>query len=501
MSDEIQIVGVTECLNNSKELLESAKILFENKKTNHAYHLATLALEEIGKSELVLISQLPSTKNKEAFTKKYFDDHVKKLFWAFFGPMFGEELLTKDSIENTSGLAKEIHATRMKSLYVDVTENEVSNPQKIDILKETESLIKLVEARFNLENYQKQFTVYKSNPKLLQWFVTATDDDDKRKRILNSSSMKKLVEFGDVKEWIKWLKELFENAEKENRKFVESELNKSFDQNENEKPKWKIKYRLYSDSHTIKQKELNEWNKNISSIKLQAVSDKKHKQELLVEIISPESVHIKKLFHYSWMIQRTFLLAINIGSLGFFWWDIPKYRSKFYESAYDLERKTSFTMEVSPKLKIDWKKGALSENELKQTMVCFSQIYKIKTEDNVNPTNYYFGGLVFMGLNNLNFRSEDQSFTNFYLCFKYSLSYYKIWDGKNRYLKVFTESLMKIGFEQEDVNKFYKMGEGMLNKKYIGNKITLEEVGMMKIACDAFFINKFGEFYTDNKEV
>ncbi|MCJ7647683.1 MAG: AbiV family abortive infection protein [Candidatus Lokiarchaeota archaeon] len=501
MRDEIKIIGVEECLNNSRELLESAKILFENKRYNHSYHLVTLALEEIGKSEIVLIDQLPPVKDRNKSYKGHLDDHIKKLFWAFFGPMFGAEVITKESLENTEGLATKIHNQRMQGLYVDVENDVLSIPQNIDLQEETKRLISLVESRLDLEIYQKQFTTYQAEPEILQWFISATDDDEKRKGIMSHNSMKKLVELGNVKDWIKWLKELYEKADEDNKNFLETELKKEVDINKMNEPKWKVKFRLFSDSHKIKQKELNEWNEYFPYIKLNNVPDNKHKQEILVEILAPKSVHIKQVFNYCWLIQRTFLLAINIGTFGFFWWDIPKYRNKFYESAYDIENKAPFEMEIRPALKIDWRKDKLSSNELKMIALCFSQIPKIKLAENENPFNYYFGGLVFLGLNNLNFRCEDQSYMNFYLCFKYALKYYKVWDGNTDYSLIFSDTIKSFGIEQKIANEFLEMGEGTLNKNYNGDKITLEQVGSMKVVCDAFIQKRFNELIRNKKEV
>lgn len=392
MSDEIQIIGVKECLNNSKELLDSAKILFEKEKFNHSYHFVTLALEEIGKSELVLINQLPPVKAKK-YTKGHLDDHIKKLFWAFFGPMFGEEVITKEYLENIEGLAKKIHNTRIQGLYVDVEDDSLSIPQNIDLKEDTQKLIHLVESRLNYELYVNQYSVYQAEPEILNWFIAATDDDEKRKGIMSHNSMKKLVELGNVKEWIKWLKQLYDNADEENKKFLEIELNRKTNNKEMNVFKWRVKYRIFSDSHQIKQKELNSWNEYFPYIKLYDVPDKKHKQELLVEIYAPRSIHITKVFSYCWLIQRTFLVAINIGTIGFFWWTIPKYRSKFYDTAYDLENKAPFEMQINPILKIDWRKDVLSADELKRVALCFTQIPKIKVDEKENPINYYFGGI------------------------------------------------------------------------------------------------------------
>jgi len=90
---------VSACLSHAQDLLsESKRILDEKKLPNIAYHLAVIALEEIGKSELVAMNHLSQTQKDTQFGEKYFEDHVRKLFWALWGPSFGREVLTKDQI-------------------------------------------------------------------------------------------------------------------------------------------------------------------------------------------------------------------------------------------------------------------------------------------------------------------------------------------------------------------------------------------------------------------
>jgi AbiV family abortive infection protein len=501
MNDEIKIIGVKECLYNSKELLESSKILYENGKFNHSYHLVTLALEEIGKTEIILISQLPPTKESQFNHKKLLDDHIKKLFWAFFGPMFGKDILTKESLESTEGLATKIHNSRIQGLYVDLDEDTISIPQNIDLSEETKKLIDLVETRLDFEIYKNQYVIYKADPEILHWFMAATDVDERRKRIMSHSSMKKLVEFGDVKEWIKWLKKLFDNEDEENKKMLESELNRRTSKKDKKKLKWKIKYRLYSDSHKLKQKELNDWNNYFPYIKLHNIPHKKRKNELLVEIIAPKSIHMSQLFNYCWQIQRYFLIAINIGSSGFFWWDIPKYRNKFYESAYDIENKAPFEMIINPTLKIDWQKGTLDAKELKSVAFCFSQLPKIITDDKLNPTNYYYSGLLFLGQNDLNYRCEREAFTNFYLSVKHLLRYFGTWDGVDNYYDALNTALTGLNLSEDFAEKIFEIGENSINEKEFSEQITLEQVGISKVICDTLFVKFFNSSIDTSAEV
>src|SRR5438105_80878 len=80
-------------LEHSGDLLKAARTLFDAGQPHFAYHLALLALEEIGKLEVVLMGRVGTEEEDEAFRSKFLDDHVGKIFWAFWGPSFGSDVI------------------------------------------------------------------------------------------------------------------------------------------------------------------------------------------------------------------------------------------------------------------------------------------------------------------------------------------------------------------------------------------------------------------------
>ena len=226
----------------------------------------------------------------------------------------------------------------MKGIYVDLIDGNISAPQDFDFKDQSEKLINLVETRLKIQIEENKYTSYKNDSTTLPWFLKATDDTEKRKFILGSESMGKLAELGNARDWINWLKNKYDKADEESRKLLERELSKQVSNDEKDIPKWRVKFRLYSDSHSVRQKSLNEWNKFNSWIQLTAVSDRRHKNEILVDVISPMKVTIQNVFLHSWYVARVFTLSLNMGLLGFFWWNLPNNTNKYYESAFDIEK-------------------------------------------------------------------------------------------------------------------------------------------------------------------
>jgi AbiV family abortive infection protein len=117
------------CIDHGRALLDSARAVQTSGHPNIAYHLATLTLEELGRRELLAVQTMASTREVQpAWMQKHTQDHIKKLFWCFFGGAFLSEKWTKERVEGMEGLAKYIHAKRVGGLYVDSGDDGLTIP-------------------------------------------------------------------------------------------------------------------------------------------------------------------------------------------------------------------------------------------------------------------------------------------------------------------------------------------------------------------------------------
>ena len=95
--------------------MKAAELLLAQNLCNIVYHLGALALEEIGKSEIVGVMHAAKVR-KGQVSDRHLDDHVRKLFWALWGPSFGHQLISGTQLEAYRGLATNIHETRLQGL-------------------------------------------------------------------------------------------------------------------------------------------------------------------------------------------------------------------------------------------------------------------------------------------------------------------------------------------------------------------------------------------------
>jgi AbiV family abortive infection protein len=77
------------CRSHAQDLFDGAKLLREKSLPNLAYHLATLALEELGKAQLIGMKSFAKD-DADSWYGKQFDDHIKKLFWALWGQLLAQ---------------------------------------------------------------------------------------------------------------------------------------------------------------------------------------------------------------------------------------------------------------------------------------------------------------------------------------------------------------------------------------------------------------------------
>jgi hypothetical protein len=73
-----------------------------------------------------------------------------------------------------------------------------------------------------------------------------------------------------------------------------------------------------------------------------------------IEFILRDNVPVEALWFFGWGLARHFVVALNIGTMGFWWWRMPEQISRYYESIEDLETHRPIAVERRPSLKIDW---------------------------------------------------------------------------------------------------------------------------------------------------
>lgn len=497
--DEKTIAAMRACIDHARDLLVSARAVQAAGHPNIAYHLATLALEEIGRRHLIAVQSLAAkAPSPPAWPEKHTQDHVKKLFWSFFGGGYFNEEMTAKALEGMSGTAKDIHFKRLAGLYVESSDDGLGIPHEAITAEETNALINLAAARLAVAEGEKlRDHIPAEEIELQTWFLKTTEDQHKRRMIFSGGSLSKLAELKDARAWGLWLKSEFDKAEAQSRAAVEEELRRSRDlPTVGSKDKWKMRIRIISASHSIRPKALAKWNKQIDWIKL--VSAKKN--ELIFELILRDNVSVEGLWHFGWGIARHFVVALNIGTMGFWWWRMPEQISRYYESLQDLEKGVAMGVERNPALKIDW--GAnrvLTEEDLDRVAVCFTSLPGPHERDQHTAYNHYIGGLTFLSLNDIHWQCESTVFGNFFECLKAMMEESGDWKQGASFQEAMLHFLDDMFPKMDERDRFAEICGRFGAKNIEGVVVTLKEAAFMKLFCDAYFMRRLSRAFVRNR--
>jgi AbiV family abortive infection protein len=487
------------CVDHARDLLESARAVHATGKPNIAYHLAALALEELGRRELMAIRTVKTDQPMPAeWLSKQSTDHVKKLFWAFFGGNLLYRPLTRKAFEKMQMLAHVIHSKRLSGLYVESEDGTFGVPKDAITDEECKNLIELVAARIEIASNQAQRTDISDEDKdIQQWFLTTADDPEHQRYLLSEASFAKLAELNDAKAWVKWLREQFSKAESEALSAAQNELQRSKNlPDQKTKDKWKLRVRILCDSHSIRPKVLTTWNQKSDWIKLVAVSGKKN--QLIVEFILGDNVPIESLWYFGWGVARQFVVALNIGTMGFWWWRMPEQISRYYERIRDLDNNRDFNIERKPGLKIDWGQNRVfSKEDLVRVAMCFASLPGPGEREKHEAFNFYIGGITFLSLNDVHWQCEVQAYGNFHESLKAMMKGFGDWSDGTAFDIQFIHFLRELFPSFDEIERYQEICKRYESKNSSGLVITLKEVSFMKLFCDSYFLRAIGPAYRE----
>lgn len=107
----------TFCLDQAAGFIAAAEHLGEEGKWPHvAYHLSLLALEEVGKANMLGARMIDHDSLDGSWVDRSLDNHRRKLQWAVWSPMVR---IDPADFEAARQFAERAHAMRLASLYVD----------------------------------------------------------------------------------------------------------------------------------------------------------------------------------------------------------------------------------------------------------------------------------------------------------------------------------------------------------------------------------------------
>ena len=187
-----------------------------------------------------------------------------------------------------------------------------------------------------------------------------------------------------------------------------------------------------------------------------------------------------------------FLLSLNIGTIGFFWWYLPAFVSRYYETITDLENNARVLLDRSPQLVVSWGPQSLKDPQLSHVAVVFAHLVHIG-EAQERAYDRYFRALGLLAKNDIFGQFEHAIMAEFFESLREGLTAYGDWNGNSAEFemavgRVFTE--MQAGSEfVAHLQEMVRLADEVRERKAT-KPVTLEEVVKMKVFCDWYFLTR-----------
>lgn len=493
------------CLASAEAFLAAAERELGKGADHISFHLALLAFEEIGKSILATIEHITTVgeREREDNLSAALEDHPKKIFWALWGGgLMRNNTLSAKDIQENQRLANTLHDRRLETLYTD-TKNPLPVPERIPEA-EARAFTEFARLRLEIEKANELVEYEDGDVETIKWFFAITDDPEKRKEVFNAVTLAKLRELKNGRDWITWLREEHRNNETAMRKYAEKELRRAKPEGEDQyTPKYKMRIRIQTTSHSVRGGAFTKWNAGVHNVKIYK-SDRKDakalaKGELLLDFIFPKGLHASYLWEHGLFMSKTVVIALNVGTLGVFWWNVQKDVARFYEEIQDLEAdpngNIALAVEPHRRLHVDFGPARLVLNEQAMENVYLTMAFLMRKAQKLEAflKGYAFGMALF-SKTDIHLPMEVNAFEEFYKALKAGMLALGDWDEQDDFLEAVKRQFSNIG-DMKGLDETLALGTALevdTGRQKV-HPITLTNVVAMKVYCDYYILHKSRE--------
>lgn len=228
------------------------------------------------------------------------------------------------------------------------------------------------------------------------------------------------------------------------------------------------------------------------------VSDVKEKSFLLTVTNEPSNcTDIKHFVSLSHFCISTFIIALNIASLGYFTWDWYGFSVPRYEVYNPIREKKGLIFPLQMKYRKEYFGGSIKEITEKEIRNACKYYGVLAKEEKISITREeYIKGILHLSLAFFDIDFRKEAFFNFYRCFENIITNKVLQVKKlDKELKNFEKAIDKVGLGKVLVKQFkssYLIRSNQVmhaQKKQIN--ITIDDVYAIKICLDALLFKVF----------
>lgn len=482
------------CVDHASDLLAAAGHISDDLKFhNIGYHLTLLAIEEIGKANMIVARTVLKTAGRPDRITNQLDDHVSKLVWAMWVPGSPVESMTPKRFREVQQFAVSAHFRRQSGLYVDF-EDQGDAPAPKDAIDVNHSKSVFEFAKALLEIAQAGEPDLSRENDDLQWFASAMDDDRRRALLLSAEFSKKHSEAATSKEWFLWARAETERIENEEAELAKKALIEEKEAHEQIEPRWRLKSRIRTPSHSIRPKALSFWNSRFEFIKLREVQGRK--DELIVEIELTNEVAAAKLHDAGMAVFIRVMLALNVSTAGFFWYEIPRQGDSFFYDAEDLlnpNTKVELVRDASVNRvwrqfeSQDERRGppALNEHFIQDAVFCLLVLGSLTDQEAQPIVGNYIWAMSLLSKFDVHISFENDVGRMFKHAFKSAIKHFGDWDGQSGSLRgSFDQIFRPLLAKESEIDKIYEL----ISDENAEQKFQFDDVIALKRMVDMYLI-------------
>ena len=469
------------CLSHAKDLLDTASVILPA-APHLAFHFAVLALEELGKKTICEINMMARLRGDVApVSSSQLDDHVAKLYWAFFGPSILTMKIDAAKIDSFRHAARGIHKTRMLGLYVEMETNPFRHPRNAISLRKSTDFLSFAQLTYDFEIAQVSAPRSERGYELASWLLAAGADPDRRGFVFREESLAKLREFCNYSLWIEWLQEEEKREQRSFNEFVRIDLEQSAVKLDDGTPRWEVKCRFYGNDLQFQGKAVKKWNAELPWARIELTG--KTKQEIHLTLTHSDRVPAGNVYVASQVLAERILLALNIGGLAFCWWDKIQLTRRFYESCVDLDSRRPILFSEVPAKEVEWGILAMTEDTIRGPLSLAVQLPFPSEGKQYEPFALYLEGLSFYATVNTVRRHEYYAFRAFYEAYWLAVSRF-LGVGSTRTLDGFRSGLPPQFQAMDGFRELFERGEQVTSDPLHGRYLTLADVASIKRSFD-----------------
>lgn len=432
------------CLEHAEDLVSSAERVLgtENVFHNIAYHLAVLALEEIGKAQMIVANAVSDSQSRAV----KLDDHVSKLTWAIWYPKMLDGQIDPKKFEEAGEFARRLHAKRIDGLYVnhDQMVGDDLPPSRAVSVADVQIILEMAREGLRIEKSRDPSQLGLPNANL-DWFLRTISDERGKGVLFSKHFVQKLEELVEPTKWIAWARAEFARISAEQLAFLEKERARPIPAQESAEPRWVISIRLNSRWHAIRQKSLNLWNAQIPFAKFAKPKEFKE-SEFLLELTLYDNINVDDVFDAGFMWSKMILACLNAGTGGFVWYQVSGGQDRYFDKVKDLKNPdrsvemgkprglAGLTIELAGE-KGERHKDTLSESYMRSALKCFTVFSKLSNDAAEPILGPYLYALTLLSKSDLHLSCEDDARRSFSDCLAATMKRYGDWDGNQASLR------------------------------------------------------------------